>query len=112
MNSATVDEKDVQVAPANVVVLFTEYGVSPADSRSPMALTVGSGAAFVMSDGKITAGRWSRPNASGPAILTDSLGAPIKLVPGRTWVELPRPGSPVIPIDQVGTDALLALRTN
>jgi hypothetical protein len=109
-NSATVDEKGIQVAPANVVILFTEYGVSPADSRSPMALTVGSGAAVVLGDGKIVAGRWSRPTADGPAVLTDSLGAPINLVRGRTWVELPRPDSPVFPIDQIGADALLALR--
>ncbi|CAM8630245.1 Protein of unknown function DUF3048, N-terminal [Acidimicrobiia bacterium] len=109
-NSATVDDKGIQVAPANVVILFTEYGVSPADSRSPMALTVGSGAAIVLSDGKIVAGRWSRPNPASPAVLTDSLGVPINLVRGRTWVELPRPDSPVFPIDQIGADALLALR--
>ena len=109
-DSATVDPAGVQVKPANVVIMFLDYGVSPADSRSPMAISVGSGPAWVFSDGKITVGTWTRPTAADPAKLTDAAGREILLTPGRTWVELPRKGQRVDLLDQAGADALLAVK--
>jgi hypothetical protein len=82
-----------QHAPTNVVVLFSEYGRSPADPRSPEAITVGEGTAWVFSQGEVIEGRWVRPDATQPAQLLDGSGDVIKLTPGRTWVELPRPDS-------------------
>ncbi len=109
-DSAFVDADGVQVAPANVVVLVTPYGTSPADSRSPMALTVGEGDAYVFTDGAMVAGRWVRPDAAKPWQLLDGSGAPIALTPGRTWVELPRVGTEVAVIDQPTAQALLGVR--
>ena len=94
-DSATMDRAGGQVAPANVVVMFTEYGQSPSDSRSPMALTVGSGRAIVYTAGRAIEATWSRPDAASPAVLRDAGGSVIALTPGRTWVELPRTGSTV-----------------
>jgi hypothetical protein len=108
-SSATVDPLGVQVAPANVVVMFIEYGVSPADSRSPMALTVGSGSVLVFTEGRVLSGNWSRPSPEQPAVFTDLAGNPMLLTPGRTWVELPRTGSPITLLDQPAADALLAV---
>jgi hypothetical protein len=108
--SAFVDADGTQVAPANVVVLLTPYGTSPADSRSPMALTVGEGDAYVFTSGAMIAGRWARADASQAPELLDAQGQPIALTPGRTWVELPRVGAAVAAIDEATADGLLAVR--
>jgi hypothetical protein len=86
------DSDGVRVAPSNVVIQFTTYGTSSADSRSPEAQTVGSGEAWVFTDGHLVRGRWERPDKSRPAALVAD-GRPIRLTPGRTWVALARPGT-------------------
>lgn len=86
------DADGTRLAAPNVVVLVTEYGRSAADSRSPEAVTVGSGEAFVYTNGTVVHGRWDRPSEDRPAALTDDAGQPILLTPGQTWVELPRSG--------------------
>ncbi len=95
-----VDADAQPVAPANVVVMFVGYQASPADRRSPEAVTVGEGEAWVFTGGKVIAGTWSRPDRSRPAALVDEAGAPIALTPGRTWVELaPADKAVVVPAD-------------
>ncbi len=86
------DSDGVRVAPPNVVIQFTTYGTSSADSRSPEAQTVGSGEAWVFTDGHVVRGRWERPDQSRPATLVAD-GRPIRLTPGRTWVALARAGT-------------------
>ena len=86
------DSDGIRVAPPNVVIQFTTYGTSSADSRSPEAQTVGSGEAWVFTDGHVVRGRWERPDPSRPATLVAD-GRPIRLTPGRTWVALARPGT-------------------
>jgi hypothetical protein len=86
------DSDGVRVAPPNVVIQFTTYGTSSADSRSPEAETVGSGEAWVFTDGHVVRGRWERPDPSRPAALVAD-GRPIRLTPGRTWVALARAGT-------------------
>jgi hypothetical protein len=108
--SATLDGAGAQVSPQNVVILFVEYGQSPSDARSPMAVSTGSGQALVLSAGRAVHGTWSRPTPLDPWQLLDEAGQPIELSPGRTWVAMPRAGSPVLPLDQPTADQLLALR--
>ena len=108
--SATLDTAGVQVSPENVIVQFIDYGQSPSDSRSPMALTVGSGKVLVFSDGRVVSGTWSRPSADKPTTYTAADGTPILLTPGRTWVALPRAGSAVATLDQPTADAFLAIK--
>ncbi len=91
-----VDVDGHQIAPQNLVVLFTKYKASPADPRSPEAQTVGSGDAWVFTNGSIIPGTWNRPDATKPASLTDGNGQPILLTPGHTWVALPQAGSATI----------------
>jgi hypothetical protein len=107
-DSATVDADGVQVAPANVIVQFTHYGVSPSDSRSPKAFSVGEGEALVFTGGQVIPGRWVRPSRDVPAQYVDASGQPILLSPGRTWVELAENGSPVEILDHPTADELLA----
>lgn len=81
-----------QIAPQNVVVMETTYRASPADAHSPEVVSVGTGKAFVLTNGKIIVGTWSRPTASDKPTLVDTAGAPIALTPGQTWVEMPEAG--------------------
>ncbi len=84
-----------QIAPANVVVLVTEYRRSPADPNSPEAVTIGRGEAWVLTAGRLVKGTWNRPDAKKPAELRDEAGKLIVLTPGSTWVELPRSAADV-----------------
>jgi hypothetical protein len=85
-----------QIAMKNVIVQFTNYSSTPyqdrADSPVDEADTTGSGDAWVLSDGKIVQGHWSRPSNDDITTYTDANGDPIKLSPGQTWVSLVPPG--------------------
>jgi hypothetical protein len=97
------------VAPANVVVLLTDYGAAPSDPRSPVALTVGTGEATVFSAGRQIAARWARPSTTEPYRITDvTTGQPVAMTPGPTWVALAEPGRTAF-LDQARADELLAL---
>jgi hypothetical protein len=78
-----------QIAPTNVVVQFTTY------TGGGEGQVIGEGDAWVFSDGQLIRGRWVRPSADQPAQYVDAAGAPIKLLPGATWVELLPVGRPV-----------------
>ncbi len=82
------DKVNGRISATNVVMPVVEYKPSSADRRSPEAQTIGEGPVYVISDGKKIEGRWSRESRDVPFTLTDTNGAPIKLRPGNTWVEL------------------------
>jgi len=83
-----------QVTTDNVVVIVVEY--KDGISHSPDAQTIGTGEAFVLSGGNAVHGTWSRADRLQPYTLTDDSGNPIELTPGRTFVELPRPGNTLV----------------
>ena len=91
------DAKGEPVAPKNVVVQFTEYVNTGLVDRSgepvPEGKIVGEGEAWIFTDGKVIKGRWKKENAEQVTSYTDGAGQPIKLTPGQTWLELPKPGS-------------------
>jgi hypothetical protein len=91
-NRSHVDAAGVQVAPTNLIVQFTQYGRSPADENSPEAIVSGTGEAWIFSAGYMTRGTWTRKSDTAVTTYTDEKGNPISLLPGNTWVELPRPG--------------------
>jgi hypothetical protein len=81
-----------QVWANNVVILDTQY------TPGPVAVTVGAGKALVLTGGVAVPGVWSRADQSLPYTLTANDGSPIKISPGRTWVELPNhPYGPMPP---------------
>jgi hypothetical protein len=82
-----------QVSANNVVVLVVEYVQSSIYAPSPIAQTLGTGEVFVFTAGKVVHGTWKRDDRLNPFTLTADDGTPIKLTPGRTWVELARPDS-------------------
>ncbi|MDO8362594.1 MAG: DUF3048 domain-containing protein [Actinomycetota bacterium] len=82
-----------QVSTHNVVVMVVDYQPSAADANSPEAQTIGSGTVLVYTGGVVVQGTWSRPDRLSPIVLTDAGGAVIPLTPGRTFIELVRPGT-------------------
>jgi hypothetical protein len=84
-----------QIAPTNVIVEMVGCCASGAEGGDYQ--TVGQGDAMVFSDGKLVRGRWSRTDRTQATQYTDAAGAPIKLTPGRTFVEL-LPAGPDYPV--------------
>ncbi len=88
-----VDSIGVRITPTNVIVQFTQYKTSSADPNSPEAITTGSGDVWVFTGGRLIRGTWSRKDSESITTYTDDNGNVIRLAPGTTWIELPRPGS-------------------
>ncbi len=90
--TAHLDDQGERVSPDNVVVLSVQYRdsgyVDAAGGRSPEAVTIGQGEAWVLTGGKLVRGTWSRPTPEATFELLDATGAPLALTPGQTWVEL------------------------
>jgi hypothetical protein len=80
-----VDVGGVQIAPPNLIVQFIEYD-------GTQGLLTGSGEAWVFTGDQLVVGTWHRPDPNLPTQFVDAAGAPIALLPGRTWVLLPPPG--------------------
>lgn len=91
-NYPHLDDRGIQVSPTNVVVLETPYQPSVIDARSPEALTIGSGRAWVLVEGRAIEGTWLRGSTTSPYTLTAVDGRRIELLAGRTWVALVLPG--------------------
>jgi Protein of unknown function (DUF3048) N-terminal domain/Protein of unknown function (DUF3048) C-terminal domain len=79
-----------QVTTNNVLVLEMEY--LPGISGSPDAQTIGTGEAFVFTGGNYVHGTWTRTDRLAPFALVADDGSPIELMPGRSFIELPRDG--------------------
>lgn len=83
------DASGNQIAPTNVIVQFVYY------PRGSEGVLIGEGEAWVFSDNQLVRGRWVKPNPETPTQFLDAAGQPIRLLPGRTWVELVPTGSAV-----------------
>ena len=76
----------------NVVFQVVGYKNTGLVDRSgaavPEAELVGEGEAWVLTGGRLVKGRWSRPSDGQTTTYTLPSGEPIRLTPGRTWLEL------------------------
>lgn len=83
----------------NVVVQFVQSVPGPYNESGPNSLgvhseVIGSGNVWVLRNGELIRGTWSRASLGSPTVLRSSNGSIIPLNPGRTWVEvLPQTGS-------------------
>jgi hypothetical protein len=81
-----------RVRATNVVTLRVEIDWSLGDV--PRTVLVGGGEAWVSSAGRTAHGSWSKASREAPIQLTADDGAPLRLAPGTTWIELvPTEGS-------------------
>jgi hypothetical protein len=88
-----------QVSTTNVVVMSVNIASTGLHdvlgNPSPLDVTVGHNPVWVLRDGKMIKGTWSRPKVTSPLTLLDKQGHVIDLAPGRTWIELlPTPNKP------------------
>ena len=88
-----------QVAAANVVIMSitTAYtGLHDVlGNASPDDVVTGSGKVWVLRDGHVITGTWSRRDRTKLWVFKDKNGHVLPLKPGRTWVELlPQPRKP------------------
>jgi hypothetical protein len=84
--TAFMDTDGQQVAPTNVIVQYVACCLNSPEAGAFQ--TVGHGDITVFSGGRVLQGHWSRSDRTQPIQYTDLTGAPMKLTPGRTWVEL------------------------
>ena len=56
--------------------------------EDPYVIVIGGGPCWLLRDGQLIEGRWSRTTPQGPTTFTALNGTPMLLHPGRTWVEL------------------------
>ncbi len=80
----------VALTSTNVVIVSCEHIASPADGRSKVPVTVGTGRVVIHSGGMMRTGTWTRINDTDPWTFTADDGTPILLLPGTTFVELSR----------------------
>jgi hypothetical protein len=80
------DTDGQQVAPTNVIVMYVACCLSSPEAGA--FETVGHGDATVFSAGRELQAKWSRGDRTQPIQYTDANGNPLKITPGRTWVEL------------------------
>lgn len=74
----------------NVVVVHCQHIQSPAEPRSRVPVTVGSGRVEVYRDGTVRTGTWSRADDTAQWTFTADDGTAMLLAPGTTFVELTR----------------------
>lgn len=87
-----LDAANVQVTTENVVFQVVGYRntglVDTSGAAVPEAELVGEGEVWVLTAGRLIKGRWSRPSEAQTTAYTYPSGEPIRLTPGRTWIEL------------------------
>jgi hypothetical protein len=88
-----VDDLGAQLQATNVVIEMVEleygpYEETPGSTGDVESQTAGAGGvAYVLRDGMIEKGTWSRPTWTDIATLTLADGKTMTLQPGQTWVE-------------------------
>lgn len=82
-----------QVTTDNIVIQIVHfrygpYPESPGSTGDVESKTLGSGSGYILRNGTMTAVTWHRQSLVNPDTFTNAQGKPVKLAPGRTWIEL------------------------
>ena len=95
-----IDASGLAITPRNIVTLFVQYVDTGERDQSnsvvPEARLIGTGEAWIIRDGTLIKGTWTKPSEEAPIALADARGAKIALLPGQTWIELPSPGDATV----------------
>lgn len=85
-------EDEQPIAATNVVIQEVEVGTSgivdASGAHSPTVDMTGGGRAWVLRDGRLIAGRWTRRGLDDVTVFETRSGERIALAPGRTFVQL------------------------
>ncbi|WP_308123762.1 DUF3048 domain-containing protein [Modestobacter marinus] len=97
-----VEADGTRLRATNVVVLrVTVVNTSARDAAGtpvPETVLTGSGEALVMTGGSAVPATWSKAGVGDRVVLTGADGAPVRLAPGTTWVELVPLGSGAVAV--------------
>jgi hypothetical protein len=84
------------VAPKNVVVMEVAFGSLGAGQKGRLeAANVGSGRAWIATNGIIVRGTWKKVSAASPTRFFDGAGKAVPLTVGQTFVQVMPTGSPI-----------------
>ena len=87
-----LSDRGINLGPTTLVIQLvsitpSEYG-DKFGGVTPFSETVGTGKGYVLRDGVVIQGTWSRPDSLSPTVWTDTTGAEVKFAPGQVWVAL------------------------
>ena len=88
-------EGNAQRVSADTLIVFemdvymTCYGCT-SGRVVPVTVTTGSGPAWILAEGKVVSGTWSRETDTEWFSIQDENGSDLKVPPGRIWVTLAR----------------------
>ena len=99
-----IDAADnTQVAPKNVVIMLVHFGPLNdghyAQKHRLEATVVGSGRAWIATNGRTIRGTWRKTSLTGPLQFFDGRGRPVTLTIGQTFVQVMPTGSLVTVVD-------------
>ncbi len=86
-----------RVAPKNVVIMMVSFGPlnDGTDKDRLEARNVGSGKAWIASNGRTIQGTWKKSSIAGPTRFYDKHGEPVRLTAGQTFIQVMPLGSRV-----------------
>ena len=80
------------VAPKNVVIMRMKFGPLTSDPETYKhrleAQVIGSGTAWISTNGKTIKGTWRKKSLTAPTLFYDSKGALVTLTAGQTFVQV------------------------
>ncbi|MGH4137412.1 DUF3048 domain-containing protein [Clostridium sp.] len=82
--SSTNNEDKLPLAFKNIVIQITSMKTQKDGIHLDIAL-IGTGAGYVISNGKFVKMHWSKKNPTSQTLLTDEKGNALPLNPGKTW---------------------------
>jgi hypothetical protein len=87
-----VDTEGRKVTPTNVIFQFVNYRntgyVDSSGAKVPEATVVGNGTAWILSAGYLVEATWEKADHNAVTVFRGTDGKYIRILPGRTWVEL------------------------
>jgi len=100
----TYGKKDIdaayktQIAPKNVVVMVVRFGAlndGHPEKHRLEAQFIGSGTAWISTNGKTIKGTWKKPSLTAPTRFYDKNGKQVTLTIGQTYIQVVPPGTPL-----------------
>jgi hypothetical protein len=87
----------VRIAPKNVIVMFMRFGPLNDGSHKGRleADYIGSGRAYIATNGRTIVGTWVKKSMKGPTRFYDKAGNPVTLTIGQTFVQVVQRGTDV-----------------